>query len=443
LAIFLLSFSTYVLFNEINNKKPLSINFNRYRKVFISIILILISIILPTSVSFSLLKIILGLLAGGIIGTILNSKFKVLFYASIILIVLIISFYEILYISPIIIPVSTLIGFLGSLGLKDMKKWVKLGIMHVIAWTMIMPGPLSLILGYPLPFFNFSPGELYQLWIFTWIAGTPIAWFAGIYYLQYLRDSMSEINVSSIRFSPATEFSEIKWILIGSFAIILQILFFITHEGYFVDYNGFDYNFLVTMTITSTLVMIFGSVAVGYGIYELIKSKFTLPKINRKYFIIFSTIYGMLISILGGIIHFNVNGFPYPHVYLFMFGMPMMDPSVLLYFPPYIGIYVDPLELMQMIVVSLMGGYLISLIRASSNFKKNAYALSLGTLGICPACFLSTYVLGLISASLGASLLFSLSSQLVVSFSADVALFLTLIFTLRKNRAYCEIDFKK
>ncbi|AWR95820.1 hypothetical protein [Acidianus brierleyi] len=443
LAIFLLSFSTYVLYNEINNRKPLSINLDSYRKIFMGAILIFISIILPTSVSFSLLKIILDILAGGIIGTLLSSKSKVLFYVSITLTVLIISFYDIFYSSFLLIPVSLLTGFFGSLGLKDMKKWVKLGIMHVIAWTMIMPGPISLILGYPLPFFNFSPGELYQLWIFTWIAGTPIAWFAGIYYLQYLRDSMSEINFSRIRFSPTTEFSGIKWILIGSFAIILQILFFITHEGYFVDYNGFDYNFLVTMTITSTLVMLFGSVAVGYGIYESIKSKFTLPKINRKDYAIFSTIYGLLISVLGGIIHFNVSGFPYPHVYLFMFGMPMMDPSVLLYFPPYIGIYIDPLEFMQMIAVSLIGGYLISLIRASSNYRKNAYALSLGALGICPACFLSTYVLGLISASLGASLLFSLSNQLIISFSADVALFLTLIFTLRRNRSYCEIDFKK
>ncbi len=443
LAIFLLSFSTYVLYNEINNRKPLSINWNIYRKLIITLILFISSIILPTAPSFSLLKMILDMLAGGIIGTMLTKKSIYLFYVSVVLTVLVLSFYEILYTSPIIILISLIIGFLGSLGMKAMKKWVKLGVVHVIAWTMIMPGPISLIFRIPIPFLQFSSAELYQLWIFTWIAGTPIAWFAGIYYLQYLRDSMSEINMSRINFSSTVEFPGIKWILLGSFAVILQIAFFLTHVGYFIDYNGYDYSFLVTMTLTSTLTMVLGSISIGYGIYNIIKSKFNLPKINKKEYIIFSSIYGLIVSILGGIIHFDVSGFPYPHIYMFMFGMPMMDPSLLLYFPPYIGIYIDPIEFMQMIAVSLIGGYLISIIRSSSVFRKNAYALSLGALGICPACFLSTYVLGLISASLGASLLFSLSNQLAVSFSADIILFMSLIIALRRNKAFCKIDIKK
>ncbi|WP_148691325.1 hypothetical protein [Acidianus manzaensis] len=444
LAIFLLSLSTYVLYNEVNNKKPLSINFTLSKKILISIIFIFISFMIPYSVSFSFLKIISAMLAGGIFATLINRKNKYLFYLATAGVLLIFLFYPQLYLSIFIIPISFITGFIGSIGFLDMKKWVKLGILHVTAWTMIMPGPISLLIGYPIPFFNFSTANLLQLWIYTWIAGTPIAWFAGIYYLQYLRDSMSEINLDRISFgnSNLKDMPYIKWITLGGLAILSQVLFFITHTAYFVDYNGNDYIFLVSMTITSTLLIIFGSVSIGYGIYEILKRKYTLITVKKRDMMLFSILYGFIVAVLGGIIHFNVTGFPYPHFYLFSFGIPMMNPAVLLYFPPYIGIYANPLELLQLILVSIVGGYLISVLRVYSGLKRNAYALSLGALGICPACFLSTYVFAAVSASLSASILFSLSNELLISFSADIILFLSLILVLRKSKGYCEVDFK-
>ncbi|AWR96929.1 hypothetical protein DFR86_04720 [Acidianus sulfidivorans JP7] len=444
LAFSLLSFSTYVLYNEINNKKPLTINITIFKKYILLLIFILIAVLIPYSVAFSFMKIVSAMLAGGIFGSIIKFRSKYLFYVGVLGVIAIFAFYPQLYLSPLIIFSSFVTGLFGSMGFLSMKKWVRLGIIHVIAWTMIMPGPISLLIGAPIPFFNFSTSELLELWIYTWIAGTPIAWFAGIYYLQYLRDSMSQINLENISFPKLglKDSPDIKWILIGAFAILSQVIFYITHVADFVDYNGFDYTFLVTMTVASTLIITAGAISIGYGIYKILKSKYNLIPVNRKNMITFSAIYGLVVATLGGIIHFNVSGFTYPHVYLFTFGIPMMNPAILLYYPPYIGIYANPLEILQLILVSIIGGYLISILKIYSGFKKNAYALSLGGLGICPACFLSTYVLAAVSASLSASALFSLSSELIISFTADIILFLSLYLVLKRNKGYCELNIK-
>ncbi len=438
LAVFLLSLSSFVLYSEVSGKE-IKLNFSMKARTALASGLVMLSLLLPTSVPFSLVKIIVLALAGGIESTLLSYRSKYLLLPSAFLMALIIAFYPYFYSSPALFPLSFMMGVMGNLGFQDMQRWAKLGIMHTLAWTMIMPGPISLIIGYPLPFFNFGAGDLIEMWIFSWIAGTPIAWFAGIYYLRYIRKNMS--SLVTLRLINKGERKGLTWITLGVLALLTQIAFFVTHIEYFVDYNGFDYSFLTVMTLTSTSVMVGGSVALGYGIYQVIKSKFSMPKVKKKNLGIYSLVYAALVSVLGGLVHFGVSGFTYPTFYFFSFGIPMLDPSFIVYLPPLVGIYVNPIELLQVIGVSIMGGYMISLLKEYRS-KGNVYALGLGALGVCPACFLSTYVFGFVSLSLGISALFSLSDELMVSLSSDALLLLALILTVRNRNCKLETTIK-
>lgn len=448
-AFALLTISSYVIYREINWKKSFPFGLDKTKRIILgAIILALTSIVVPSSPAFSLVKFITSTFSGGIIASSMNVKFKhhtILFIASVVLITATLTLFNVVSSSPIIPLIGLISGLMGYEGVSNMKRWAKLGILHVIAWTMIMPGPISLILGYPIPFLSFSQSDLLQMWIYSWIIGTPIAWYAGIYYLQYLRDSMAELREVRINISPSTftALPGIKWIAIGGLALFLQLLFFLTHVAYYVDYNGYDYLFLSEMTLISTIVMVSGSIAVGYGIYEIIKSKLGAPKVKRKDLLAFGVVYGLITAIVGGIIHFGVNGFSYPHFYVFTYGIPMLNPALLVYLPPVLGIYVNPLEVLQLITVSLMGGYLLSLIKTSYDLRKNAFVLTMGGFSICPSCVLSTYVLGVISTSLGVSVMFSLFDQLLLSFASDVVMLFAFVYTLKKNKTYCELGLSK
>ncbi|MQL56219.1 hypothetical protein [Acidianus ambivalens] len=449
LAISLLTLSTFVLYNEVNGKNPFPKSIKSRTKLSIAAVIILVLTLIPPSPAFSLVRIIGYTFAGGLIASALLKKEsnKVFFPISVSILVGEIIAFPLVYNSIIVLPISLLAGILGELGFRAMKKWARLGIMHVTAWTMIMPGPISLILGYPIPFFNFSFSQLLQIWIYTWIIGTPIAWYAGIYYLQYLRDSMSEINLERIRIN-VRETPGLTWIILGTLTLLTQIAFFITHVCDYVDYNGFDYDFLVEMTLITTSLMIAGLVSLSYGIYEIIKFKFNPPKVSRKDFKTFTLIYAIINLILGGIVHFDVNGFPYPHFYVFMFGMPLGAPSVLIYYPPFIGIEFDPLKILQLLAVSIMGGYIISAVKlyyaSRRQFPKGGLSsLALGAIGICPQCAISAYATALLSFNLGFSALYSFSSQLILSLTADSLLFASVLYIAYKLPSVCRINIKK
>nr|ABG91822.1 FoxF [Sulfuracidifex metallicus DSM 6482 = JCM 9184] len=430
LAVFLLMLSSFVLYSEVSGRN-VRFSLTPLRKSVLIIALFITSLMLPETVPFTLVKVIFTVIAGGLTSIFFNLRSKFMLLPSITIIVGLLLFYPSFYSSFLIYPLSFSAGFLGNIGFQSMKRWAKLGIMHVIAWTMIMPGPISLVLGYPLPFFNFSPGQLIEMWIFSWIAGTPIAWLAGIYYLRYLKTNMS--SFSELRLNVIdSERKGLTWIGLGILALVSQVAFFLTHVQYFTDYNGFDYGFLTTMTSVSTAIMIAGAFSIGYGIYEILSSRFSMPKIRRKDLLIYTVGYAFLVSVLGGVVHFNVSGFSYPTFYLFTFGVPMLDPSILLYIPPFIGIFLNPLEILQVAGVSLVGGYIICILRVSRE-RKGAYFLGLGAIGVCPACFLSTYVFGFVSLSLGMSALFSLSDQLLVSMSSDALLLASMMYLLKKR----------
>ncbi|WP_236752564.1 hypothetical protein [Acidianus sp. HS-5] len=449
LAISLLTLSTFVLYNEVNGNKPFPQSIKPTIKIIIALIIVLVAALIPANPAFDLVKIIGYTFAGGILASALLGKIKkkIFFPISMAIIVLEIVLFPIIYNSMLILPISLTAGILGELGFMTLKKWARLGIMHVTAWTMIMPGPISLILGYPIPFFSFTFSQLLQMWIYTWIIGTPIAWYAGIYYLQYLRDSMSEINLERIRVNPRGT-PGLTWIILGLITTISQIAFFITHVGDYVDYNGFDYNFLVEMTLITTSLMIAGLVSLSYGIYELIKFKFNPPKVSRRDFKIFTLIYALINLLLGGIVHFDVNGFPYPHFYTFLFGMPLGAPSVLIYYPPFVGIEFDPLKILQLIAVSIMGGYIISAVKLYYSSKRRVpksglSSLALGAIGICPQCAISAYATALLSFNLGFSAFYSFSNQLILSLTADSLLFASVLYLAYKLPSVCRINIKK
>jgi len=448
LAISLLTLSTFVLYNEVNGKNPFPKSIKSRTKLSIAAVIILVLTLIPPSPAFSLVRIIGYTFAGGLIASALLKKENIVFFPiSVSILVGEIIAFPYNYASIIVLPISLLAGILGELGFRAMKRWARLGIMHVTAWTMIMPGPISLILGYPIPFFNFSFSQLLQMWIYTWIIGTPIAWYAGIYYLQYLRDSMSEINLEKITIN-VRETPGLTWIILGTLTLLTQIAFFITHVGDYVDYNGFDYDFLVEMTLITTSLMIAGLVSLSYGIYEIIKFKFNPPRVSRKDFKTFTLIYAIINLILGGIVHFDVNGFPYPHFYVFMFGMPLGAPSVLIYYPPFIGIEFDPLKILQLLAVSIMGGYIISAVKLYYSSRRQLpkaglSSLALGAIGICPQCAISAYATALLSFNLGFSALYSFSNQLILSLTADSLLFASVLYIAYKLPSVCRINIKK
>lgn len=438
LAIGLLTLSTFVLYNEISEKNVLR-GFKRDWKTYTTLgFLLALSLLLPNNIIYSIPKIVLAELSGGIIGTIMNKKLKFGVILSIALNVVIFSLFPILFTKfYILFPLSIFTGLLGELGFKTLKTWAKLGLLHVIGWTLIMPGPLSLILGYPIPFFNFSPSQLIELWISTWIIGTPIAWYAGVYYLQYLREKMtSPEQIITLSIKEGKDYG-LKWIGIGALAIIAQTLYFITHVPYYVDYNGYDLPFLTTMTVASTILITVGAVVLGYGILKLVKAFVNLPR--PKKWLRFSFLFAVIYSFLAGVVHIGVYGFPYPPIMLGLFGIPMFEPSITIYVPHIIGLYIYPLQILQLISASLMSGALLSYSLYYGIGKRATSAGIVGSFAVCPACTLSTFssyglslVASAITASSIATFISSLYGELLISLSSQLVLLSILIYVGKK-----------
>lgn len=434
LAVLLLLLSSYVLFSEINGKKVL-VSLSGYTNLIVTAIALTISIILPYTPAFSFVKLILSIIAGGFLANAIDKKWRTGIIVGIAISILSIGLFNIIYDNALVYVLPFIAGFIGGLGYKTLKSWARLGLLHVIAWSLIMPGPISIILSYPLPFFNFNEGQLIELWITTWIIGTPLAWYAGVYFLQYIRDNMSYYqNPLSLHIKEEKDLG-IYWILIGSFAIIVQVIYFLTHVPYYVDYNGYDLIFLTITTSLSTSLILLGCVLIGYGIYKALKSlyEFKPPKGWKRWALLFAFIY----MLIAGVIRIGVRGYPYPPVLLDLFGIPMFAPAITIYIPEVIGMFVYPLQIIQVIASSVMAGLIVSY-RVN---KKVMLSSILGSIAICPSCTLSTFSslsLSLIAYAFGftalSSIVNTLYGQLVTSFSAQALLFIGLIYTIKASK---------
>ncbi|MBB5254271.1 hypothetical protein [Sulfurisphaera ohwakuensis] len=439
LALSLLLISTFVLYNELNGKRLLKGISNGVKGFIPVIIFMVISVILPSNPSFSLAKFILSEASGGAFGLALQKKWKYGFLLSVILNILIFSLYPDIYTSELLYILPFISGVVGAIGYTTLKPWARLGILHVIAWSLIMPGPISLILGYPIPFFNLFPSQSLLLWITTWIIGTPLAWYAGIYYLQYLRDTMATKQVE-IRISlPRSRESGITWIVIGGFMIAVQVTYFLTHVPYYVDYNGYDLIFLSVMTGVSTLLITIGSITLGYGIAKLINTFFHLPR--PKNWFKWSIPFAIAYVFLAGVIHVGVYGYPYPPILLGLFGIPMFAPVITIYVPHIIGAVIYPLQILQLIASSMLAGAIASYTFENRVGKKGLLGTIIGSVAVCPACTLSSfsaYSVSILASALASTYVSnfvnSLQGQLILSFSSEAILLALLIYTGMKAR---------
>ncbi|GAA5419912.1 hypothetical protein [Sulfurisphaera tokodaii] len=440
LALTILLISTFVLYNEINGKRVLKGISKGVKGFTLTLIFLIISIALPLNPSFSLAKFVLSEASGGAFGLVLQKRWKYGFMLSVILNVIIFSLYLNIYANlPLFYILPFISGLVGAMGYSTLKPWARLGILHVIAWSLIMPGPISLILGYPIPFFNLSPSQSLLLWITTWIIGTPLAWYAGIYYLQYLRDTMATKQVE-IRISlPQSRESGIIWIVIGAFMIIVQVAYFLTHVPYYVDYNGYDLIFLSVMTGVSTLLITIGSITLGYGISKLINTVFHLPR--PKNWFKWSLPFAIAYIFLAGVIHVGVYGYPYPPILLGLFGIPMFAPVITIYVPHIIGAVIYPLQILQLIASSMLAGAITSYTFENRVGKKGLLGTIIGSVAVCPACTLSSfsaYSISILASAFASTYVSnfvnSLQGQLILSFLSEAVLLGLLIYTGVKAR---------
>ncbi|QIW22764.1 hypothetical protein EWF20_00360 [Sulfolobus sp. S-194] len=439
LALSLLLISTFVLYNELNGKRLLKGISNGVKGFIPVIIFMVISVVLPSNPSFSLAKFILSEASGGAFGLALQRKWKYGFLLSVILNIVIFSLYPDIYTNALVYILPFISGVVGAIGYSTLKPWARLGILHVIAWSLIMPGPISLILGYPIPFYNLSPSQSLLLWITTWIIGTPLAWYAGIYYLQYLRDTMATKQVEIKISLPRSRESGITWIAIGGFMIIVQVAYFLTHVPYYIDYNGYDLIFLSVMTGVSTLLITIGSITLGYGVAKLINTFFHIPR--PKNWFKWSVPFAVAYVFLAGVIHVGVSGYPYPPILLGLFGIPMFAPVITIYIPHIIGAVIYPLQILQLIASSMLAGAIASYTFENRVGKKGLLGTIIGSVAVCPACTLSSfsaYSLSILASALASTYVSnfvnSLQGQLILSFSSEAILLALLIYTGIKAR---------
>ncbi|ABP94651.1 hypothetical protein HA72_0474 [Metallosphaera sedula] len=409
--------------------------------------------LIPSSETFFLVRIIDGLLAGGIWGYILSRKLterinlsqgvrKTLFLASVVLVSIQFLLFPLMPIWSFS-AVSLLAGLLGSLGYTSLKPWVRLGLLHVIGWSLIMPGPISLILGSPIPFYNITGGQAILLWITAWIFGTPIAWLAGIQYLQYIRDKMSQYSLtpSQLRIPQRSRTDGLTWIALGGVAVFSQIVFFMTHSAYFLDYNGYDLVFLETMTLSATGLMIAGLVLMGYGGYLMIKSRYTIPKINRKYFVIASVAYAIVEMLVTKMMIIAPTGYPYPPVLLLTYGEPMYAPAVTIYVPGIIGFYLYPASVLALIASSVLSGAIWALVFQTR--RRNLGSLTaFSVLTACPSCGLSAVGYAVTSVVTASSALMTFYGDLGFTL-ASVGILVGLLVYVIKSTTTCRVDVTK
>ncbi|BBD72208.1 hypothetical protein HS1genome_0597 [Sulfodiicoccus acidiphilus] len=431
LATMLLSASTVVLYEEIGGGKPLHfLSLHRHAFQLGGLVgLSLALLALPEGFPLSLVRLATSVALGGTIGALLGRTWRWGLLASILLGSLTLALFPRLYVGPLLDLAGVSVGLLGYLGYSSMRRWAQLGLLHVIAWSLIMPGPISLVLGSPVGFFSFPTGELVEFWISAWIIGTPIAWGAGIGLLQYIRDNMAEVRTLRLPPSSSTGRGGATWIGLGLVAVVSQVIFFLTHSEYFIDYNGYDSTFLTIMTLTSTSTAAAGAIAIGYGILtELRKRRL---KLRRKDLLLALPL-SILYAVLGGAIHLEASGYPYSFITIGTYGAPMMAPWVNLYLPGVIGVFLYPLQLLQLIGVSLLSAALLSTALRAGR-KRVIPSLALGSLAVCPACVLSPFVLTVLWSSVLGSLATTAEGQIGISLASDGVLLAVLIYVSRKT----------
>ncbi|QGA69233.1 hypothetical protein [Sulfolobus sp. E11-6] len=449
-AIIILTISSIILASEIMGYKLFSWMIWKKYNILLASIFTLILAILPASKTLFLVSLTVGIIAGGIWSYAIISKKSIrkldknALFISMSLVVL--TFVIFPFLNNIMVKVLSLfVGFLGYIGYRNLKSWTRLGLLHVIGWSLIMPGPISLILGTPISFYNITDGNAILFWISGWIVGTPIAWLAGVQYLQFIRDKMTgytspmELRLN-IRRSNNNNWP--IWVVLGSIVIISQIEFFITHAAYFLDYNGYDLIYLTAMTLTADTLIISGLVSIGYGVYSYIKSKFSIPKINKKYFSVASLTYGIVEMLLTKTMIISPFGYPYPPLIIIPYGEPMYTPAITVYIPKIIGFYLYPLSIISLIVTSLLAGIIWTLAFQVSKGKLGSITL-ISVITACPSCGLSALESIIASVATVPSVL--LTTYGIVSFTIASVVLLTalLVYLLRKSQTVCKVDYQK
>ncbi|WP_252896727.1 hypothetical protein [Metallosphaera hakonensis] len=445
----ILTISSLVIASEITGTNPFS--WVRWRHgIPLALVFTLILFLTPDLRYLFLVKLVDGTLAGGMWGYVLSRRInlsdkvrKLLLIGSIAIISFILLAFPLISVT-IIEVLSIVSGVIGAFGYLSLKPWVRLGLLHLIGWSLIMPGPISLILGTPIPFYDIVGGQAILLWISAWIFGTPIAWLAGIQYLQFIRDKMTNYYLPSTHDLRLRNegYPWLKWFVLGGIAVVSQILFFMTHSAYFLDNNGYDLIFLETMTLSSTLLMVSGLVLIGYGFYSLIKSKYNIPKINTKWFAIGSLVYAIIEMLITKMMIIAPNGYPYPPVLLLTYGEPMYAPAVTIYVPGIIGFYFYPISVLALIATSLLAGATIVLAYQSRN-KKMGSLTAIGVLTACPACGLSTIGYAMTIAATASSELLSMYAQVGFTLASILILIGIFLYVVRKAGNTCSIDLNK
>lgn len=402
------------------------------------LLLIIMAYAVPINPALSFVRLMIAGGGGAILAlTVLRgSRLPGKLLPSIVMSLLVVSLLPYTWNSPLFPLEGALVGMLGELGFRTSPPWARLGVLHLFAWSMIMPGPISLILGAPIPFFNFDPSISIEAWITTWIAGTPLAWAAGVYYLEYVKRNMADAGKGlrlALPDGPEVRTGWVKWVVLGLLAIISQIGFFLYNPGDFVDYNGYDFYFLSVMTLTATSIATAGALSLGYGVYLVIKERLGIRKVERSKMMKWIAFYVTLFALLGGVVHPLVSGYPYPHFLIDTFGIPMFAPSLNVYISGVVGIFLYPLEVLQLVAASLMSGYLTAL--TLNERRKSLTAVVFGSIAVCPACSLSSYSFALVYTSLAfVGFLNSIQGQLGLSLVSDAVLLSACIYVLKKGK---------
>ncbi|MEM0132582.1 MULTISPECIES: hypothetical protein [Acidiplasma] len=144
----------------------------------------------------------------------------------------------------------------------------------------------------------------------------------------------------------------------------------------------------IVFTVFTTVLIIIGAILISLGIYKIIRENYVIPKINHYWLI--SLIYGIIIAIIGGMIHIAPSGFHYPHYVSFTYGLPMFVPNFMIYYSRIIGLYMYPLQLLSLVAVSLTGAAIMGISFKGIRSRKKSVASILGTVGVCPACAAGT-----------------------------------------------------
>ncbi|QKR00114.1 hypothetical protein GWK48_06760 [Metallosphaera tengchongensis] len=440
----ILVISSLVIASEIVGAKPFS--WMRWKLgIPVAIIFALTLLLLPQGKEFFLARLVISILIGGIVGYVLKKAGKIgnpgkySFFVSAVIVSILFVMFE--YFNSLeAISLSILSGFLGYLGYINLKPWSRLGLLHIIGWSLIMPGPISLVLGSPIPFFSLTGGKAILFWITAWIFGTPIAWLAGVQYLQYIRDNLATYS-SSLRLPPTryTDYGYLKWLVLGGLAVFSQIAFFSTHSRYFLDYNGYDLLFLETMTLSSTFLMSAGLVAIGYGVYLAIKRRYGFPVISKKHFLLASILYGIVEMLVTKMMIIAPNGYPYPPVLVLGYGEPMYAPAVTIYVPGIIGFYLYPVSVLALVSSSALSGYIWALIYNQKR-KKLGSLTAFSLLTACPSCGLSALGYVISSTVVASSIILSFYSQIAFTIASLAILTALLVYVIRTTNLSCKLD---